>query len=123
MDPAKLDRKNLRELLELSDSFDWDERSDTSEWSGISLDNEDRILGLNVANRNLSGELPAALGEISNLEYIHAASNLFTGGGIEDVRRKGCALISLASVMRDTFLVPEAGTSMFSITGESYVCI
>ena len=83
VDPSRLDRKNLRELLDLSDSFDWDERSDTSEWSGISLDNEDRILGLNVANRNLSGELPAALGEISNLEYIHAASNSFTGGGTD----------------------------------------
>eukprot|EP00903_Cladosiphon_okamuranus_P011957 g11230.t1 len=79
-DPSKLDRQKLRELLDRSDSIDWDERSDVSEWSGVSLDTEDRILGLNVANSNLSGELPAALGEISKLQYLHATSNLFTGG-------------------------------------------
>lgn len=79
IDPRELDRKKLRELLDRSDSVDWDERSDTSGWSGVSFDAEDRILGLNVDNRNLSGELPAALGEISKLEYLHATSNLFTG--------------------------------------------
>lgn len=50
-----------------------------SEWSGVSLDNENRIFGLNFANRNLSGELPAALGKISKLELFHATSNSFTG--------------------------------------------
>lgn len=87
IDPGKLDRKHLRELLDRPDSYDWDKGSDTSEWSGVSLDSEDRILGLNVANRNLSGELPAALGEISNLEYLHATSNLFTGEVMETVER------------------------------------
>lgn len=83
IDPRMMDRKNLRELLDRSDSVDWDERSDTSEWSGVSLDTEERILGLNVASRNLSGELPAALGEISKLEYLHATSNLFSGEPVE----------------------------------------
>lgn len=79
IDPCKLDRKNVRELLDRPESFDWDKGSDASEWSGVSLDSEDRIMGLNVPHKNLSGELPAALGELSNLEYLHATSNLFTG--------------------------------------------
>lgn len=45
------------------------------------MDNEERVLGLNMACKNLSGELPAGLGKISNLEYLHASSNLFTGAG------------------------------------------
>lgn len=76
--------------------MDWDERSDTSEWSGVSLDTEDRILGLNVANRNLSGELPAALGEISKLEYLHATSNFFTGEPIKFLANSYCSALPCA---------------------------
>lgn len=79
IDPSKLDRENLRAILERSDSNDHEELSGRSEWSGVSVDSDDRIIVLNVTNRNLSGELPAALFEISNLEYLHATSNLFTG--------------------------------------------
>lgn len=87
IDPGKLDRKLLRELLDRSDSFDWDKGSDASGWSGVSLDSEDRILGLNVAHRHLTGELPAALGDISNLEYLHATSNVFIGDTKEVVKQ------------------------------------
>lgn len=79
IDPGKLDRKHVRDLLDRPDSFDWDKGSDASEWSGVSLDSDDRILGLNISHRNLSGDLPVTLGEISNLEYFHATSNYFTG--------------------------------------------
>ncbi|CAM9858960.1 unnamed protein product, partial [Ectocarpus sp. 8 AP-2014] len=79
IDPSKLDRENLRAILERCDSNDREELSGRSEWSGVSVDSDDRIIVLNVANRGLSGELPAALFEISNLEYLHATSNLFTG--------------------------------------------
>ncbi|CAB1103774.1 unnamed protein product [Ectocarpus sp. CCAP 1310/34] len=81
IDPSKLDRENLRAILERSDSGDHEELSGRSEWSGVSVDSDDRIIALNVTNRHLSGELPAALFEISNLEYLHATSNLFAAKG------------------------------------------
>lgn len=43
------------------------------------MNNQNRITGLDITNGNLLGELPATLGEMSYLEYLHATSNHFTG--------------------------------------------
>lgn len=82
IDSGKLDRENLRELLPQLDkqsSYDLDEGTDTSDWSGVSVNKHDRITALNMANRGLSGELPASLGDVSYLEHLHATSNCFAG--------------------------------------------
>lgn len=82
IDSGKLDRENLRELLPQLDqqsSYGLGEGSDTSDWSGVSVNKYGRITALNVANRGLSGELPAALGDVSHLEHLHATSNCFAG--------------------------------------------
>lgn len=65
--------------LDRQSSYDPDEGSDTSDWSGVSVNKHDRITALNVANRGLSGELPATLGDVSQLEHLHATSNCFAG--------------------------------------------
>ncbi|CAM9184268.1 unnamed protein product, partial [Laminaria digitata] len=53
--------------------------SDTSDWSGVSVNKHGRTTAVDVANRGLSGELPAALGDVSYLEHLHATSNCFAG--------------------------------------------
>lgn len=65
--------------LDKPSSYGFDDGSDASDWSGVSVNTQDRITAVNVANRGLSGELPAALGDVSCLEQLHATSNLFDG--------------------------------------------
>lgn len=82
IDSGKLDRENLRELLPQLDqqsSYGLGEGSETSDWSGVSANKQGRITALDVTNRGLSGELPAALGDVSHLEHLHATSNCFDG--------------------------------------------
>lgn len=65
--------------LDKPSSYGFDDVSETSDWSGVSVNTQDRITALNVANKDLSGELPAALGDVSCLEQLHATSNSFVG--------------------------------------------
>lgn len=73
-------------MLQQSDQqyYDWDNGSDTSEWSGVSVDSNGRITGLHIENRGISGELPTTLGDISHLEYLHATSNGFVGENVTE---------------------------------------
>lgn len=85
IDERKLDRDSLLQFIEQTNSnnnqqsYNWDEWSNTSDWTGVFLDNNDRVTGIDLTNGSLSGELPASLGEISCLEQLHATSNHFTG--------------------------------------------
>lgn len=81
IDCSKLDREHLREILQESAThpYHWDSDSEVSDWTGVFVDVNDRITGLNLANGNLSGELPDTLGKIACLEYLHATSNSLTG--------------------------------------------
>eukprot|EP00904_Undaria_pinnatifida_P004223 jgi/Undpi1/13801/HiC_scaffold_9.g03452.m1 len=100
IDSGKLDRENLREMLPQLDkpsSYGFDDVSETSDWSGVSVNTQDRITALNVANKDLSGELPAALGDVSCLEQLHATSNSFVGCIPETIGR----LTSLRSLQLD----------------------
>lgn len=94
IDKRKLDRDTLRGLFRQSDSssglsYDWEESSE-SESRSFSVDARDRINALNIANRNLCGEIPSALGDMASLEQLHATSNHFTGKSVM------CGIISTA---------------------------
>ncbi len=46
-------------------------------WYGVTVD--DGVVGLSLSGNNLTGEIPAKLGEISNLKYLDLDDNSLTG--------------------------------------------
>lgn len=81
IDESKLDRQYLREFFDQADEhcFDWDVRSDSSLWSGVSVDGRDRVVGLDLTNGNLAGKLPETLCKVSQLLHLRATSNRLRG--------------------------------------------
>ena len=69
-----------RDALRGDRSLNWDYGRSITHWQGILLDGEpQRVLGLRLASRNLSGVLPPELGRIERLRYLNLRSNLLTG--------------------------------------------
>ncbi|MDH7944292.1 hypothetical protein QGM61_10715 [Pseudohongiella sp. SYSU M77423] len=49
------------------------------DWFGVQCDQQDALTGLNLANNNLTGELPAALWSASTLQFLSLHSNNLSG--------------------------------------------
>jgi Leucine-rich repeat (LRR) protein len=50
-----------------------------SDWYGVSLDQEGRVIKLNLPNNRLSGELPSEIGNLTNLTELYLYSNKLLG--------------------------------------------
>ncbi len=78
------DRDVLVVLYNATDGANWTNRtnwlsdSDLSTWHGITISNE-QIISLDLANNNLTGELPGALGNLSNLKTLNLSDNQLHG--------------------------------------------
>ena len=78
------DRDVLVVLYNATDGVNWTNRtnwlsdSDLSTWHGITISNE-QIISLDLANNNLTGELPGALGNLSNLKTLNLSDNQLHG--------------------------------------------
>ena len=48
-------------------------------WSGIRLNDEGRVIRISFWNNQLKGNIPAEIGNLSELEYLYLASNQLTG--------------------------------------------
>ncbi|NME70762.1 leucine-rich repeat domain-containing protein [Flammeovirga aprica] len=62
-----------------SHNFNWGSDEPLNQWSGISTDNG-FVTRIDLSYRNLSGEIPAALGKLTNLRYLNLSNNQLTGG-------------------------------------------
>ena len=49
------------------------------EWSGISVDGDGRVNGLNLPRNDLTGAIPPELGSLARLTYLHLEHNELTG--------------------------------------------
>ena len=56
----------------------WLSDSDLSTWHGVTVSNE-RVIFLNLANNNLTGEFPGALGNLSDLKTLNLSDNQLHG--------------------------------------------
>ena len=78
------DRDILVALYNTTDGANWTNRtnwlsdSDLSTWHGITISNE-QIISLDLANNNLTGELPGVLGNLSDLKTLNLSDNQLHG--------------------------------------------
>ena len=57
----------------------WLSSAPIGEWSGVTTDSDGRVTHLNLAYNQLTGAIPAELGNLTNLEWLHLYNNQLTG--------------------------------------------
>ena len=82
---AETDREALVALYNATDGENWN-RSDNwlsdaplGEWEGVTTDDDGRVTRLHLHANDLSGEIPAELGSLSNLESLRLNGNELSG--------------------------------------------
>ena len=76
-------------------SGNWLSDAPLSDWHGIKTDDDGRVTEIYLIGNNLSGEIPAALGELGHLEGLYLARNDLSGS----IPAKLGNLISLRTLM------------------------
>ena len=82
---AETDREALVAIYNATDGENWN-RSDNwlsdaplDEWEGVTTDDEGRVAKLEVNGNDLTGEIPAELGNLTNLTHLSLSFNQLTG--------------------------------------------
>ena len=57
----------------------WKTTATLDTWHGVTTDSTGRVTGLNLNNNGLTGQLPAALGDLTALETLYMSQNRLTG--------------------------------------------
>ena len=93
------DREALVALYNATDGENWDASRDSlsdaplGEWSGVTTNDDGRVVVLDLYNNELSGEIPAELGSLTNLGLLSLLSNDLSGeippelGSLSNLRR------------------------------------
>ena len=61
------------------DNTNWLSDADLGEWYGVTTDGEGYITGLKLYENDLSGEIPAELGQLARLQSLYLYGNSLTG--------------------------------------------
>ena len=79
------DRPALEAFYETTLGPDWTNATNwltsapVGEWHGVEVDTEGRVIGLALANNNLTGWIPPDVGDIDRLRYLHFDHNQLNG--------------------------------------------
>ncbi len=82
---AETDREALVALYNATDGGNWNESANwlsdapLGEWEGVTTDGDGRVTQLDLRNHDLSGEIPAELGSLSNLIALDLSDNELSG--------------------------------------------
>ena len=82
---AETDRETLVALYNATDGENWRDNANwlsdapLGEWYGVTTDDDGRVTELRLRNSELSGEIPADLGGLSNLEGLFLSGNQLSG--------------------------------------------
>ena len=57
----------------------WKTEAPLGEWHGVTADSDGRVIGLSLTSNDLSGPIPAALGDLSRLEQLDLRRNRLSG--------------------------------------------
>ena len=66
-------------IEENNDQLNWHQNVPISQWDGVFLNRDGDVFIINLSNRNLTGELPENLGDLSSLQILDLSQNGFTG--------------------------------------------
>ena len=83
---VEMDRAALVALYNETDGANWADNTNwlsteaLSEWYGVTTDDNGRVTELTLYNKRLSGEIPAALGNLTNLHTLVLEFNQLSGG-------------------------------------------
>ena len=70
----------LRDKLAGTASLNWDAGLAMGSWKGLTIsESPSRVTGLNLGHNDLTGVLPAELGQLSRLQLLYLSSNQLTG--------------------------------------------
>ena len=98
---VETDREALVALYNATDGENWplkyNSLSDAplGEWQGVSTNDDGRVTSLNLSSNELSGEIPAGLGSLSNLVVLNLFNNELSGeipawlGSLSNLTRLG----------------------------------
>ena len=82
---ADTDREAPVALYNATDGENWDESANwlsdapIGEWYGVNTDDDGRVTKLTLVSNELSGEIPAELGRLSNLVSLGLSNNELSG--------------------------------------------
>ena len=112
------DRAVLVTLYDTTDGANWVESSNwlsdrpMGSWYGVTTDNSGRVTELRLAENQLSGQIPAELGDLTNLSSLYLSTNRLTG----------CIPAALRSVVSNDFdevALPFCGVPTVAVSPES----
>ena len=72
-------RAALVALYNATDGANWTSNEALSEWHGVTTDATGRVTNLNLTDNNLSGEIPAELGDLTSLQILYLRGNELSG--------------------------------------------
>eukprot|EP00752_Nemacystus_decipiens_P006258 g5643.t1 len=62
-----------------NESINWDTNADLSQWHGVAVNDENRVVALSLGSNNLRGTIPVALGRLTALQELHLYDNKLSG--------------------------------------------
>ena len=82
---AEPDRATLEALYNATEGANWSASTNwlsdrpLGEWFGVITDSDGRVTELNLSGNQLTGPIPAELGNLTNLEHLDLSGNQLTG--------------------------------------------
>ena len=62
-----------------TDNTNWLSNEALSEWHGVTTNSDGRVTRLELNNNQLTGPIPAELGDLTNLQHLYLFNNMLTG--------------------------------------------